>query len=173
MEQEERITIMRELGCSASLTGALRAKGYTVRYPVLSSCISEANKIASKMLQVPLASKLFDYEKIRIVNGVPMSLEHILIPLALVPGIEVVDLTDVSLYTFLSDNYGLIETHDEEEVLLVHASEREAELLDIAPDGEVMMIEGISSTASGMPFSYFQIIARPNFYQFRSDTYYE
>lgn len=169
----EDITIARDLGRSASLGDALLAKGHTERSTVLRHGVIEANKIASQMLRVPLATRLFDYEKLRVIDDVPMSLEHVLVPLELVPGIEQADLSDRSLYAHLYERYGLLEVHDEEEVLLVRASEEEAEQLGIAPDSEVMMIEGVSAVAAGEPFAYFQIISRPGFYQFRSDVYYE
>ena len=169
MKTNKEISITRELGQFNSITQAIREAGYSYEYPILVSRIVEANKIVSNELQIPIATPVFEYKKLRVVENKPRAIEHIFIDARNVENIEHEDLTNKSLYEFLYAHYGLKVARNEEEILVVHADEEESKLLKIEVNAEVMLIKGRSyMTKFKQPFEYFQITAIPGFFRYRS-----
>ncbi len=170
MKRTETIFVTRELDKIKSVTEELEEKGYVYQYRILTHQVVEANKYVSGMLHIPLASKVFEYCKLRIVEGQPCDIEHEYIPYELVKGIEKADLEDRSLSVFLSDRYGLATEKSEESIMIVRATEEEAGLLDLPANAEVMLISGTcyDSAQTEKPMRIFQITARPSFFRFRT-----
>ena len=169
VKKQKEISITRELGQFDSITQAIREAGYSYEYPILISRIVEANKIVSNELQIPIASPVYEYKKLRIVENRPRAIEHIFIDARNVEGIEKEDLRNQSLYEFLYAHFGLKVAKNEEEILVVRADEEESELLKIEANAEVMLIKGKSyMTKYKQPFEYFQITAIPGFFRYRS-----
>ena len=160
------VLVSRKLGEFISITEILEMNGYSYAYHILKQEIIEANRFISEKLQVPLATKLFSYQKLRVVEEIPRSIETIYIEYDRVKGIENMNLQDKSLYIVLKNEYGYLVRKNEEEIKIVHASPREAELLGIPSDSEVVMVEGLSYVNHVKPLEYFQIIALPSFFKF-------
>lgn len=80
------IYIERSMDSPASLTNLLKAKGYKVENKVIEQKIIESNYTISHILGVPLATKLFYYKRLRIVEDQPKILEKTYINLDIVPG---------------------------------------------------------------------------------------
>lgn len=114
----EEVFVTRQLDQFESITQALEARGFHYTYPILNQSVIEANKLISEQLQIPIATRIFSYRKLRI----------------------------------------------------VHASEEEARLLHVAEDAEILMSTGLTYLDSVKPFEYFQIVAIPSFFKFRSVT---
>ena len=72
---KDNIFILRELDKFASITDSINAKNLELENKVLEQKIIEANYYISKQLEVPLATKLFYLSKLRIVEGIPRSIE--------------------------------------------------------------------------------------------------
>lgn len=87
-----------------------------------------------------------------------------------VRGIEALPLENRSLYRVLREQFGYDIRRNEEEIRIVHASEEEARLLHVAEDAEILMSTGLTYLDSVKPFEYFQIVAIPSFFKFRSVT---
>ena len=62
------VYVLKELDKYVSLTEYLQSQGHQIRYVVLQQDIIEANRWISKKLQIPLASKVFSFKKLRIVD---------------------------------------------------------------------------------------------------------
>lgn len=164
---EEQVYVEKQLDQFMSITSYLEAKGFHYSYVILRQEVVEANKIISSVLGIPLASEVFSYRKLRIVEGIPRTIEQIYIDYKRVPGIEKLNLENQSLYRVLKENYGYDVTKLEEEIRIVRASKEEMDLLKIdKPD--VVMATGKSYTTSLLPLEYFQEISIPSFLKYRS-----
>lgn len=127
----------------------------------------EANKLISEQLQIPIATRIFSYRKLRIVEGKPRSVEQVYIEYEKVRGIETLPLENRSLYRVLREQFGYDICRNEEEIRIVHASEEEAQLLQVEDDAEILMSTGLTYLDSMKPLEYFQIVAIPSFFKFR------
>ena len=146
------------------------ARGFHYVYPILDQSVIEANKLISEQLQIPIATRIFSYRKLRIVEGKPRSVEQVYIEYEKVRGIETLPLENRSLYRVLREQFGYDICRNEEEIRIVHASEEEAQLLQVEDDAEILMSTGLTYLDSMKPLEYFQIVAIPSFFKFRSVT---
>ncbi len=168
MGNSEEIYVIRQLDKFESVTESIEARGFSYLYPVLTQEVIEANKMISEMLQIPLATKVFSFKKLRIVEGKPRSVESTYIEHKKVKGIEKAHLENESLYRYLKINYNYKILRNEEEIRIVHASDEESALLKIKKNSEVLMTTGISYLNNVEPFEYSEVIAIPSFFRFRS-----
>lgn len=165
---KDNIFILRELDKFASITDSIKAKKLTLENKVLEQKVIEANYYISSRLEVPLATKLFYLSKLRIVEGIPKSIEKTYIDYELVKGMELEDLNDVSFYAVLEEKTGIKTIKSQEEMLIVEANEQEQDLLNLEEGDEVLLLKGITYKDEIKPFEYFEIISVPSFYRFRS-----
>lgn len=163
----DTITLVRNTETFTSIATHLKLLGYTYTVKVLTCRVTEANKLVSQTLRIPLADQVFELRRLVVVDNLPKVLEHTYIPYALVPGIEGMDFTHQSLYQLLKDQYKLGVTNSEENILISEASEEEKELLHLKGD-EVMVINGLSTDQRGNPTESYQNIAATDFFIFRS-----
>lgn len=167
--KSDDIYVLRDLGKFQSVTEVLHDRGLTCRYQILDSQILEANRYISRTLKVPLASKIFYYQKLRIVEGIPKSIEKDYILYDKVKGIEQEDLSAKSFYAILKERFGYTTQRSQEEILIVNASPEEQRLLN-CQDKELLMIKGTTYLGDTDPFEYFEIVSISDFYRFRSVT---
>lgn len=170
--KSDDVYVLRDLGKFQSVTDVLKSRGLTCEYRVLESRILEANRFISRMLKVPLASKIFYFQKLRIVGGIPKSIEKDYILYDKVKGVEQADLGSLSFYAILQEQFGYVTQKSEEEILIVNASPEEQKLLN-CQDKELLMIKGITYLSDSDPFEYFEIVSISDFYRFRSVTEYD
>ena len=164
---EDNMFVVKELDKYISITEYLKSLHASYHYVVLEKKVIEANRWISKQLQIPLASKVFSFKKLRIVNDVPKSIDHVYLSYDKVKGIEELDLTDVSFYAVLKEHFNLQVDRNEEELAIAKANEEEAKLLNLKQGEEVLITKGITYI-NARPLEYFEISAVTDFYHFRS-----
>lgn len=162
------VYVLKELDKYVSLTEYLQSQGHQIRYVVLQQDIIEANRWISKKLQIPLASKVFSFKKLRIVDDVPKSIDHVYLSYDRVPGIEKLNLADKSFYSVLKEYYNIQVVRNEEELAIANANREEAELLNLHEGDEVMITRGSTYVNTFEPLEYFEITAVTSFYRYRS-----
>lgn len=162
------INITRDIESFTSVTSELKNKGYKYEYKTIKKEIVEADSYLCAILNVPIASKLFLYKKVRIIENIPMSIETIYIEYNKVKGIENLHLENTSFYEILKKHFNLSITGFNETINIVEATDIEKELLKYK-DNYLVLGEGLSYIKSS-PFEYFKIIAKPNFFTYRSVT---
>ncbi len=89
-----------------------------------------------------------------------MLLETSYIPRAMCPGLEREELGSRSLYTLLELRYGHRPTVARQTIEATSASVFESELLDVAKDAPMLVLQGVTTTESGLPVEWFQAIYR-------------
>ena len=195
MEQGNRY-ILRDMERFEPITATLESRKFRSEYRVLDMEVTESNRYISQKLKIPIASRIFYFRKLRLVDGVPKSIEKTYILYDKVKGVESADLGKQSFYKTLQEMFGYVTRRSEEEILIVAAGEKEKELLGCR-DGELMMmvmplsrfrlksicriscipsgssplmIKGITYKEEPEPFEYFEIVAVSDLYEFRSVT---
>jgi DNA-binding GntR family transcriptional regulator len=78
-------------------------------------------------------AELFELERLRLMDDVPIMLDRSRIPLALVPGLDELDFSIASLYVELETRYGLRPTRARFAAEAIAADERQAGLLSLEP----------------------------------------
>lgn len=168
MQQENRY-ILRDMERFESITGTLAEQEIRSRHKVLDLEVTESNRYISQKLKIPIASKILYFRKLRLIGGVPKSIERTYVLYDKVRGIEKEDLEGNSFYRILNQRYGYVYRKNEEEILIVEAGEEEKRLLE-CDDQELMMIKGTTYNEGPEPFEYFEIVAVSDLYEFRSVT---
>lgn len=165
------VCILRDIDSFASVTDMISAHNFKYKYKVLESSIQEANRFISKALNIPLASKVFCFQKLRTVEGEPKCIEKVYIDYSKVPEIEELDLSKESFYSILKKEYGIEINQRDEEILVVDANDREREILNLKDNSEVLLMKGITYINDHEPLESFESVAVTDFYKFRSVTY--
>lgn len=160
--------VLRDLDSLKPISGILNEQGKKLENKVLNQKIIESNYYISKQLNVPLATKLFYLEKIRVVDEIPVSIEKTYIPLEEVKGMEEMDFNHVSLYSLLKSEKGIHKLKSDEEILLVQANDFECEILNLKKGDDILLTKGTTTKTNGRVLEYFEISSLPEFYRFRS-----
>ena len=160
--QGKNISILRDLTVCQSVSEALTKQGLTFEYRILNLEIKEANRFISRMLKSSLGTPVLFLRKLRVIEGIPKSIESTYMVYE-----KVKDLEHCSFYELIREKFGYVTQKSEEEILVVTPSPKEQELLQ-TKDQECLMIRGTSYVEEGIPFEYFEIVAISDFYKFRS-----
>lgn len=86
--------------------------------------------------------------RVRTADGEPIALQESYLPRDLVPGLEDTDMTDVSLFRVLRERYFVYPAWTEAEVKASFAAPDVCELLGIAEDAPVLVVNGLTFTNS-------------------------
>ena len=85
------IYILRDLENAQSVSDVIKEKGFHLEHRILNLEVIESNRFISRMLKVPLASRVLHLRKLRVVEGVPKSIDRTYILYEKVKGIEDAD----------------------------------------------------------------------------------
>jgi len=143
----------RDLSVIVGLPEYLRRQGFVAGTQVLSATMSGADEIAADHLAVPPGSLLIDIVRIRLADGVPISLERAQLPAEIFPGLLDLPLGG-SIYDLLDSRYGIRPDDVVEHLEVVEASSEEAALLGIGAREPLLAITRTSATAAGVPFEF-------------------
>jgi len=98
--------------------------------------------------------------RLRSAGESPLLLETSYIPRAICPGLEREELGSRSLYALLELRYGHRPTVARQTIEATSASVFESELLGVAEDSPMLVLQGVTTTESGLPVEWFQAIYR-------------
>jgi GntR family transcriptional regulator len=120
----------RDLSVIVGLPEYLRRQGFVAGTQVLSATMSGADDIAAGHLAVPAGSLLLDIVRIRLADGIPISLERVQLPAEIFPGLLELPLGG-SLYDLLDAHYGIRPDEVVEHLEVTEAGSDEAVLLGV------------------------------------------
>ena len=143
----------RDLSVIVGLPEYLRRQGFVAGTQVLSATMSGADDIAAHNLAVPTGSLLIDIARIRLADGIPISLEQVQLPAELFPGLLELPLGG-SIYDLLDSHYGIRPDEVVEHLEVAEASSDEAALLAVNVHAPLLAITRISATSAGVPFEF-------------------
>lgn len=93
----------------------------------------------AQQLGVAETQEVIDLERVRELDGNPISVEYSCISAARVPKLESADLTDGSLYELLRERYDVVASRCDYEVQAEGASAHDAQLLNVGPGTPVLV----------------------------------
>ena len=143
----------RDLSVIVGLPEYLRRQGFVAGTQVLSATMSGADDVAAHNLAVPAGSLVIDIVRIRLADGIPISLERVQLPAEIFPGLLDLPLGG-SIYDLLDSHYGITPDEVVEHLEVVEASSDEAALLGVNVRAPLLAITRTSSTSAGAPFEF-------------------
>jgi GntR family transcriptional regulator len=143
----------RDLSVIVGLPEYLRRQGFVAGTQVLSATMSGADEIAANNLAVPPGSLLIDIVRIRLADGIPISLERVQLPAEIFPGLLELPLGG-SIYDLLDTHYGITPDEVVEHLEVAEAGSDEAALLGVPARAPLLAITRTSATSAGVPFEF-------------------
>jgi len=143
----------RDLSFIVGVPALLRRQGITAGTRVVSTALVRADEATADALRLPADAYVLDVVRIRLADGVPISLEHARLPAHRFPGLLELPLGG-SLYELLELHYGVQPHEAVEHIEVVLASRDEAAILDVADAAPLLSITRTTCAADGEPFEH-------------------
>jgi GntR family transcriptional regulator len=143
----------RDLSVIVGLPEYLRRQGFVAGTQVLSATMSGADETSADNLAVPPGSLVIDIVRIRLADGIPISLERVRLPAEIFPGLLDLPLGG-SIYDLLESHYGIRPDDVVEHLEVAEASSDEAALLGVSVRAPLLAITRTSATSAGVPFEF-------------------
>ena len=141
-----------EMKKSVSFSETCRAHGGVPSSHVISSELTHPEKWQKEFLGLSDQDELIVIRRIMGIDDVPIMLETIYLPKKYFDGIEATRLENGSLYSMLSEQYGVSEAPQSDSTIEVGTADREcAELLDILPGEPLIIMNNYQYDDKGQP----------------------
>lgn len=127
-----------DLSAAYSFTEQMKKIGKKPQTEILSFHRMQASEQVAKTLQISSGDWVFELERLRLADDVPMMLERSYVPANLFEGLSEELLQHKPLYEVFSDDYGQFIRLAEEEFYASIALDNEAKLLDIQANSPVL-----------------------------------
>ncbi|WP_022793479.1 GntR family transcriptional regulator [Marinococcus halotolerans] len=148
-----------------SFTEDMKARGMKASSELQLFQMEEADAATARLLQLKGGS-VYRMERLRLADNKPMALENSYLHAEMFPGLGK-EAASGSIYNRLEQDYGITIGSADQSLEASLASEREAELLGIAPGAPVLLISRTTYTADGEPFEHVISSYRGDRYKFR------
>lgn len=137
----------------------LESQGFeTLTRLVRAEQVPATGRLASKLNLEPGAPVTL-IERVRSVNGQPISLHRSWVPVALAPGLQDTDVVSEQLCTILARDYGLAPAQVAQRLESVQVEAEDAELLALAEGRPALLLEDTNSSTEG-PYEFSRITFR-------------
>ncbi len=143
-----------------SYTQFMRQAGMNPATRVLKQEVRTADEETARQLRIPLGERVVYLARLRLANGQPIALEHSHLPARLVPGLERINLTNLSLHQVLEQRFGLPVEHATDVLEISTADADVAELLGIPPGTAVALVNSLDYLADETPLVFNRILHR-------------
>jgi GntR family transcriptional regulator len=145
--------VERDLSRVVGVPALLRAQGMTSGSRIINTAITEADEETLAALELGDGAYVVDVVRIRLADGLPISLEHVRLPAERFP--QLLDLPlGGSLYDLLEEHYATVPGEAEEHIEVVAASDDEASILGTDPGAPLLSITRTTKDADGVVFEY-------------------
>lgn len=145
--------VQRNAAELSSLPVVLRSGGHTSATRVLSTDRRLPSPVEADALGIGSGTEIFAIRRLRLADGVPLSVDFSCFNADLVPDLLEQPLGG-SLYELLTVRYGLVPTTSTETIEVVSASPREAEALGISSRRPLLAVTRVTRDGGGQPFEY-------------------
>jgi GntR family transcriptional regulator len=150
-----------------SLSELGRSRGLRATARVLERTIRPATIDEAEAFQIAPGTELLDLQRLRMLDGMPISLDQNRVPLRLVPDAEDLDFTTASLYDALERN-GNAPARADYEIEARAAESGEAELLGLEPGAPVLLATTIAVREDGRMVDMGRTVYRADRYRFQA-----
>ena len=144
------------------------SRGLTPGARVLDRHVRPATIDEADALGLAPGAPLFELERLRSMDGVPILVDRTRIPLSLAPGLDREELLEGSLYGVLEQRYGIRPARAHFTVEAIAADERRAALLGLDPGGPLLRCQQQTEDETGRPIELCEMVYRGDRYRFRA-----
>lgn len=144
------------------------SRGLTPRSRILTEHVRPATIDEADTLGLAPGAPLFELERLRLMDEVPILVDRTRIPLTLAPDIGEADFSTVSLYSVLEDRYGIRAARARFAVEAIAADERLAALLELEPGGPLLRCDQLTEDEAGRAIEMCEMVYRGDRYRFRA-----
>jgi GntR family transcriptional regulator len=144
------------------------SRGLTPGGRVLDRQVRPATIDEAEALGLAPGASLFELERLRLMEDVPILIDRTRIPLSLAPGLDRMGLEETSLYEVLEGRYGLRATRARFTVEAIGADERRARLLGLDPGEPLLRCHQQTEDESGRDIELCEMVYRGDRYRFRA-----
>jgi GntR family transcriptional regulator len=143
----------RDLSRIVGVPALLRQQGITAGTRVVSTAMVRADETTRAQLHLNEDAYVLQVVRIRLADGVPISLERARLPAGRFPGLLELPLGG-SLYELLDVHYGVQPVEAVEHIEVILAGDDEAAVLDVAVSAPLLSITRTTCAADGEPFEH-------------------
>lgn len=148
-----------------SYTLAARAARGRPETTLVERAVRGADERTARLLEIPIGDPVLALGRLRALDGRPIGVERVSIPLALFPGLEDRDLAEGSLYEILAAEWGLVRAASSGRAAGQLPSAVDAALLGITAQDPCLTVQMTSTDASGRVFETGRSIYRADRYE--------
>lgn len=145
--------IERDLGGVQGVPGFLAVQGYDAGTRVIGTQMTWPTERVRRALRLEKDEPIFSVKRIRLADGLPISIDHAFFPANRFRGLLERSLGG-SIYELLKNEYGTEAVEAEERIEVVQATDEEAALLAITPADPLILLRRLTTDANGDPFEY-------------------
>ena len=149
------------------LSEVARTRGLDPSSKVMRADVRPATIDEADAFSIAPGADLFDLERVRMLDGLPISLDHNRVPLRLLPGAAGLDFTTASLYEEL-DAAGHAPARADYELEARAAAPHEADLLGLAPESPVLFATTVAIGEDGRVVDLGRTVYRADRYRFQA-----
>lgn len=151
-----------------SFSEMAESRGLTPRARVLATRVRPATIDEAETLGLAPGAALFELERLRLMDDVPIMIDRSSIPLAFAPGLVEIDFSSASLYRELEGRHGLRPVRARFAVEAVAADEHQAALLELEPGEPLLRCQQLTEDETGRPIEMCEMVYRGDRYRFRA-----
>lgn len=149
-----------------SLTEWAARHGYIVTSSVISARTRPVTSGEAADLRIPMSSRVYELQRVRYIEGNPLSFDSSVLHPRLIPKLKGIDFTSRSLFGTIRERAGLIATRAEVVVRAVSATDRIATLLTVSEGEPLLQLNEMTFDQYDEPFETAQLLNRGDRYAF-------
>ena len=144
------------------------SRGLTAGGRILERQVRAATLDEAESLGLAPGASLFELERLRTMDEVPILIDRTRIPLAVAPGIDDVDLQETSLYRVLEERFGVRPARARFTVEATPADPRRAHLLGLETGQPLLRCQQQTEDDAGRAIELCEMVYRYDRYRFRA-----
>ncbi|MGC4152847.1 MAG: GntR family transcriptional regulator [Propionicimonas sp.] len=148
-----------------SYTLAARAAKGKPQTTLLESTRTGADAGIAELLRIAEGAPVLTLTRLRALDGRPVGIERVTIPLDRFPGLDEVDLESVSLYEVLAERWGLVRAASTGRAAATLPSEADASLLAVTVRDPCLVVQMVSTDIAGAVFEVGRSVYRADRYE--------
>ncbi len=157
-------SIEQGLNRIVSFTEDMRRRGLHPRTEIISASMVLSSEEIAKKLQIDPGEELARYERLRLADGEPMSVEVSHLVLRYCPGILENDYSERPLREELERSYNIYLVRAHQTIRAIPANKKVAEWLAVSEDAPLFYIERVSYSQLDAPVEFLQLYHRGDRY---------
>lgn len=165
-----RPKIERQASKLVPFTRGMRHRGFqtSARLLLLEQRLAEV--AIAEELRIPISTPVFYFQRLRLLNQLPVMLEKCTVPASIVPGFDRFDLENRSVYEVFESEYGIQIHHAQQSLEAVIATAYESEMLQVETGAPMMLERRLAFDHSGKPIELGHDLYRGDRFRFVTET---